>query len=58
MHSNPRTIRVDALAVEAAEMMEQSRVTSILVIDEAGCLCGSQSFWPQTGSRIFVGSGS
>ena len=41
MHSNPRTIRVDALAVEAAEMMEQSRITSILVIDEAGCLCGA-----------------
>ena len=41
MHASPRTIRVDALAVEAAEMMEQWRITSILVIDEAGRLCGA-----------------
>jgi len=41
MHPNPRTIRVDALAVEAAEMMEQSRITSILVVDDAGVLCGA-----------------
>ena len=41
MHANPRTIRVDALAVEAAEMMEQCRITSILVVDEAGHLCGA-----------------
>ena len=41
MHANPRTIRVDALAVEAAEMMEQWRITSILVVDEAGHLCGA-----------------
>jgi arabinose-5-phosphate isomerase len=41
MHPNPHTIRVDALAVEAAEMMEQRRITSILVVDEAGLLCGA-----------------
>ncbi|MEK7345972.1 MAG: KpsF/GutQ family sugar-phosphate isomerase [Pseudomonadota bacterium] len=41
MHANPRTIRVDALAVEAAEMMEQCRITSILVLDAAGRLCGA-----------------
>ena len=41
MHANPRTIRVDALAVEAAEIMEQCRITSILVIDDAGHLCGA-----------------
>ncbi len=41
MHLQPRTIRVDALAVEAAEMMEQCRITSILVVDEAGRLCGA-----------------
>ena len=41
MHPNPRTIRMGALAVEAAEMMEQGRITSILVVDDAGLLCGA-----------------
>ncbi|WP_416547211.1 SIS domain-containing protein [Limnohabitans sp. DCL3] len=41
MHANPHTIRVDALAVEAAEIMEQRRITSILVVDGSGLLCGA-----------------
>ncbi len=41
MHANPRTIRVEALAVEAVELMEQFRITSILVVDELGHLCGA-----------------
>ncbi len=41
MHPNPRTIRHDALAVEAAEMMELHRITSILVVDAEGVLCGA-----------------
>ena len=41
MHAQPRTIRADVLAVEAAEMMEQHRITSILVVDAAGLLCGA-----------------
>ena len=41
MKSQPRTIRLDALAVQAAEAMEQFRITSILVVDEAGRLCGA-----------------
>ena len=41
MHAQPRTVRQDALAVEAADLMEQHRVTSILVVDEAGVLCGA-----------------
>ena len=41
MHPSPRTIRQTALAVEAAEMMEQHRITSILVVDDAGVLCGA-----------------
>ena len=41
MHPQPRTIRQDALAVEAAEMMEAHRITSILVVDGAGRLCGA-----------------
>jgi arabinose-5-phosphate isomerase len=41
MHAKPRTIAAEALAVEAAEMMELHRITSILVVDEAGRLCGA-----------------
>ena len=41
MHPNPRTIRGDALAVEAAELMEQHRITSVLVVDADGRLCGA-----------------
>jgi len=41
MHPNPVTIGRDALAVEAAEMMEQRRITSVLVVDGEGRLCGA-----------------
>ncbi|MBI2769113.1 MAG: KpsF/GutQ family sugar-phosphate isomerase [Burkholderiales bacterium] len=41
MHPGPRTIRSDALAVEAAQLMEQHRITSVLVVDEDGLLCGA-----------------
>ncbi len=41
MHPGPRTIRSDALAVEAAELMEKHRITSVLVIDTEGKLCGA-----------------
>lgn len=41
MHVGPKTIARDALAVEAVEMMEQSRITSVLVVDENGILCGA-----------------
>ena len=41
MHPQPRTIRQDALAVEAAEMMELHRITSILVVDAQDLLCGA-----------------
>ena len=41
MHPMPRTIQHDALAVEAAEMMELHRITSILVVDAEGVLCGA-----------------
>ncbi len=41
MHSAPKTILKTALAVEAVEMMEQNRITSILVVDEFGILCGA-----------------
>ncbi len=41
MHPNPVTIAHDALAVEAAEMMELRRITSVLVVDGEGRLCGA-----------------
>ena len=41
MQPNPRRIRADALAVEAADLMEQHRITSVLVIDDAERLVGS-----------------
>ena len=41
MFPQPRTIRDDALAVEAAELMEKHRITSVLVVDAAGRLCGA-----------------
>lgn len=41
MHAHPVTIARDALAVEAAELMEQRRITSVLVVDEKGALCGA-----------------
>jgi arabinose-5-phosphate isomerase len=41
MHPGPRTVRADALAVEAAQLMEQYGITRLLVVDEAGVLCGA-----------------
>jgi arabinose-5-phosphate isomerase len=34
-------VRADALAVEAADLMELNRVTSLLVVDDAGSLTGA-----------------
>ncbi|MDD2925484.1 KpsF/GutQ family sugar-phosphate isomerase [Rhodoferax sp.] len=41
MHAKPWTIQPDALAVEAAELMELRRITSVLVLDANGQLCGA-----------------
>jgi arabinose-5-phosphate isomerase len=41
MNRQPRTIRADALAAEAAQVMEQYRVTLIFVVDEEGRVCGA-----------------
>ncbi|MBY0411546.1 MAG: KpsF/GutQ family sugar-phosphate isomerase [Burkholderiaceae bacterium] len=40
MHPNPHHIAPQALAVDAAEMMEAHGITSVLVVDAAGVLCG------------------
>jgi arabinose-5-phosphate isomerase len=41
MHSRPRCIRADALAVEAADLMELHRITSVLVVDDDERLVGT-----------------
>ena len=41
MHASPRTLSADALAVDAVALMEQHRITSVLVLDAAGRLCGA-----------------
>jgi arabinose-5-phosphate isomerase len=43
MHAGPRTLRADALAAEAAELMEEHRITSVLIVDPAGLLIGALS---------------
>ena len=43
MHSHPQTIRHDALAVEAVDLMEAKRINSVLVLDADGALCGALS---------------
>jgi arabinose-5-phosphate isomerase len=41
MHPGPRSIRAGALAAEAAALMEQHRITSVLVVDERRRLVGA-----------------
>ncbi|HEX6363230.1 MAG TPA: KpsF/GutQ family sugar-phosphate isomerase [Albitalea sp.] len=41
MHPNPRLVNEDALAVDAADLMEQYRITSVLVLDADGLLVGA-----------------
>jgi arabinose-5-phosphate isomerase len=43
MHVAPRTLRAEALAAEAAELMEQHRIASVLVVDASGVLIGALS---------------
>lgn len=40
MHKHPKTISVEALAVDAAQLMEQHGITSVLVLDAQACLVG------------------
>ena len=41
MHRSPRLVREDALAVDAAGLMEQHRITSVIVVDEVGRITGA-----------------
>jgi arabinose-5-phosphate isomerase len=44
MHASPKLIHDDALAVDAAGLMEQHRVTSVLVVNADGRLVGALNF--------------
>ena len=41
MTPNPRTMRADALAVEAVQRMEAHKINQLLVVDERGALLGA-----------------
>jgi arabinose-5-phosphate isomerase len=41
MHPGPKLVSADALAVDAADLMEQHRITSVLVVDASGALAGA-----------------
>jgi arabinose-5-phosphate isomerase len=41
MHPGPKLVRDDELAVEAADLMERHRITSVLVVDADGALVGA-----------------
>ncbi len=41
MHANPRTIHAEALAVDAADLMEEARITVVLVLDAERRLVGA-----------------
>jgi arabinose-5-phosphate isomerase len=41
MHPGPKLVPADALAVDAADVMERHRVTSVLVVDAEGRLVGA-----------------
>lgn len=52
MFNHPKMIRDDALAVEAAGIMEQHRVTTILVVDAQGLLVGALNFGDLMASKV------
>ncbi|WP_418321299.1 KpsF/GutQ family sugar-phosphate isomerase [Piscinibacter sakaiensis] len=41
MHTGPKLVRSEDLAVDAADVMEKYRITSVLVVDETGRLVGA-----------------
>ena len=43
MHAGPRTVDEQALAAEAADLMEKHRINVLLVTDAAGALVGALS---------------
>jgi arabinose-5-phosphate isomerase len=43
MKANPRLVRASALAVQAAEVMEVAKVTSLLVVDDQDRFVGTMN---------------
>jgi arabinose-5-phosphate isomerase len=41
MSRKPRTLRPEALAVEAVQLMEAHKISQLLVVDERGALLGA-----------------
>jgi arabinose-5-phosphate isomerase len=41
MHHGPSTVEMNALAVDAADIMEKNRITSVLVVNLEGHICGA-----------------
>jgi arabinose-5-phosphate isomerase len=41
MHAGPKLVSADALAVDAADVMEQHRITGVLIVDDDGLLVGA-----------------
>jgi arabinose-5-phosphate isomerase len=44
MHKKPRSVSPDALAVDAADLMEEARITLVLVVDADNKLVGALNF--------------
>ncbi|HEU4708690.1 MAG TPA: CBS domain-containing protein, partial [Methylophilaceae bacterium] len=41
MHANPQRIGPDSLAVDAVELMEEKKISALLVVDAQGSLVGA-----------------
>lgn len=52
MHTNPRSIAPGRLAAEAAQLMEQHRITQLLVIDEEQKLAGALNMHDLMRSKV------
>ena len=52
MHANPRSIGADQLAAEAAQLMEQHRITQLLVVDAEKRLVGALNMHDLMQSKV------
>ena len=53
MTSEPQTVSADTLAVEALNLMENHRITSLLVTDSDKKLCGLVHLHDLWGTELF-----
>lgn len=52
MHTPPRTIKADQLAVDAVSVMEQHRINQLLVVDQQGVLVGALHIHDLTQAKV------